>query len=331
MRTRWVQCGWVLVSFFGVAACGGVAEETKRDASMIAVPENVSESEFEPLLTEIGCQAFTPCCAQVGYEVDGISCKVNFAGNLGLAHPSGPYRYDSATATQCLKALQSKEVGCNRLPEPCRGVYQGTVPLGGACGHDSECESGEQPTSCDLLGSNVCVVTEHGELGDPCDQTCAADGERSRGCADTFVHGNADLPASTHVACNRAQGLYCDLKTAKCQPLVVVGSACRESLQCTVGAGCVEATDDTVSTMTCQPLAALGLSCQTAFDCAGDAYCDDQGTCRSPRTKDDGEPCSSSIECVGQICEQGLCTRAVFAMGLPEVTADAICGRPKNP
>src|SRR6478609_665274 len=175
MRTRWVQCGWVLVGVLLFSACGGVAEEPKRDASTIAVPDSVSESEFEPLLTEIGCQAFTPCCAQVGYEVDGISCKVNFARILGLVRPSGPYRYDSAAATQCLKALQSNGASCDTLPEPCREVYPGTVPLGGACGQDSECEAGEQSTSCDLLGSNVCLVTKLGELGEPCDQTCAAD------------------------------------------------------------------------------------------------------------------------------------------------------------
>jgi len=317
MRALLIGCSWGLLGALAVTACGGVAAQPKRDPSTIVVPENVTEADFASLIGEIGCNAVSPCCAQSGYEDDALACGVNFAGRFAL-YPRARFSFDGKLGTQCLKALQQNTVACGHLPAPCSEVYRGTAAIGDSCALDSECDSRERTVTCATLGSGVCMLMNEGELGDPCDQTCQANGERWGNCMDTFINGNAALPANTHVACERARGLYCDVATAKCKSLVDVSSACSASTQCVVGAWCLDSA--------CQPLVALGLSCSNDFECMGDAYCGSDHTCQTPETKADGEACSSPIECIGDTCEQGQCTNA-----FPAFIAEAVCGPRTSP
>lgn len=324
MRSPAGKLGWVLVAVVPVSACSDGDHET-RDPTTIVIPENIAESEFASLINEIGCNAVAPCCAEVGYEYDAGTCSVTFANTFGLYLSEG-LGFDGVMATACLRALQKDTVVCGSLPAACRKVYRGTSPLGGSCGSTRECEATPgQNVTCDV-DEWTCKVTTMGDLGDPCDQTCETESERAPGCLSILLNGNAALPANTHVACDRARGLYCDRFSATCEPLADLDSSCKDSLQCAVGSTCGLSNSPV---FTCQELAAVGGPCSVGIDCAGDAYCDTNGTCRTPQTKADGESCTRSIECAGE-CTGNLCTGAIFADGFSAYDANAICGRQKN-
>jgi hypothetical protein len=327
MAVRLLEWGWVLVGMFAVAACSsGDSKPQKRDLSTLVIPENVTEAEFASLINDLGCNAVAHCCAASGGGYDSVTCTVRFADTFGF-YPRPHFSFSSATATQCLKALQKDAVGCDGLPAACREIYRGSQRLGSPCALDKECESTpEQELICDVLAGGVCKARNQGKLGDPCDQTCPANGERYTTCADTFVHGSPALPENTHVACARARGLYCDSSTAQCKALVGVGSSCSDTTQCAAGSWCTETKEGTaVQAATCQQRAIVGLPCVSPLECAGNAYCGSDGLCHAPQSKADGEACSSSLECAGT-CEQHRCTAAAFPNGFLRSVAKAICG-----
>jgi len=325
LRLHRATAGWLFVGAAIVSACGSGGSQPTRDPTTIAVPENIAESEFASLVSEIGCHAVAPCCAEVGYQYDSVTCSANFSRTFGLYRPEGR-SFDGGLATECLRALQKDAVECGHLPAPCLQVYRGALPLGSSCVDDGQCEAkAEQQVTCDTLGDWTCKVTNKGAEGDPCDQTCQAENERSPGCRNMFLNGNAALPANAHVACDRAIGLACDESTAKCVRLTDVGSSCKNATHCPVGSSCVP----NEATSTCEPLATEGKPCANLFDCAGNAYCDAVGTCHPAFTKGDGESCVSPLECVGE-CAGNQCMGARFATGFSAVVMNAICGRQEN-
>jgi len=308
-----------LAAATAVSACGSEKSGSQsRDPTTIEVPQSVSEEQFASLAAEIGCYVVKPCCQDAGRTYEAAVCQAGFPAAFGMA-PASSERFDSAAARDCLKALQQGGFDCGTVPDVCHQVYVGDVPVGGACTGDSDCEvTAGQAVSCDLEHDSKCKVTTLGALGDPCDQTCTAQGVS---CHDTFFgtqssYGNSAIAANHHVACVRADGLYCDAQTAQCVAVLNADSPCTDGDQCPDGSMCLD---------TCQAYIALGEPCTTGGTlCVQEAYCDQDGTCHAWRTKLDGAACTLSAECVGS-CSDGLCTGAATAGGLTGAMADSVC------
>jgi len=246
--------------------------------------------------------------------------------------------YDAAKGGSCARALASLApcaivVSSGQLPEVCRGALAGTVALGGQCFEYMDCASGycNAPLACGgpkVSGQCVAYATE----GEPCSGGACAE---SLECAFTAATPVCVALSGEGGACPCEAGLYCDttggtptckaLKTsgscsapfapgcapgyecfgspASCVPYVGSGASCGATALCGAGYQCDSGSGVCAAQPTIGQTCVVSLSGTTAqLWCIG-GWCDAAGTGTCQPWKADGEPCTSSDQCVGLSCD----------------------------
>ena len=273
------------------------------DPATISIPDPISESEFKALIAVLGCDAEGPCCAAAGFQYNAATCQLLLTASWNNSPPNTTF--DSASAVACLKWLQAKPA-CGGQNPACDSIYRGTLPTGAACQSDEECApSGNLEVNCDST-DNVCTTTSRGKLGDTCDETCLAAAEGLTLCFTVFEAKVYPVTPYAHMACDRAQGLFCDTSIRQCAALKGAGGSCTGRSDCAVGMNCVVSG----TKGTCEPNPTAGQPCpstESVILCSFDAYCGSDEVCYTLKAA--GQSCTTSAECLG-VCASGLCVGA---------------------
>jgi len=310
----------------GSAGAGGSAGGG-RDPATVPVPDPISESDFKSLYAEFACDALAPCCAPAGYQYNAASCQLVLTSFAREPNPN--ITFDSSSAVACLRALQSNPLACGSgMSATCRAAYLGTQASGAACQESDECSpAGDLVVECDST-DQVCTTTSKGKLGDLCDENCLTDAEspsRSAMCLTTFMAKPYPVSPYAHVACDRAQGLFCETWTNKCAAVKGAGESCTGPTDCAVGMNCIVSG----TTGTCQARPPVGQPCSNSSDlvqCTFDAYCASDQICRARKVA--GQSCSTSDECMG-LCLSGLCLGSSPTEALSNALTGLACGGQK--
>ncbi len=299
MRTRKHRNFWLATSL-ALGACG---EPDEQEAS-----GPVPLQDFGTRVAEVYCSGIAPCCAAEGYEA--TNCKTRLGGVISarvneIAAQPG-VRFDEAVAGRCVDVFATIASHCDQAPgdydyddyddNPCRGMFVGTTPLGGACTSDVECAGADgRYTYCD---GDVCTEdtggasiedTPRATLGQPCNGTCQDD-EYGPTCSGA----PAATPAQDAV-CWVEDGVTCNTQAGVCEAVPTIGQPC--DFYCESAGHCEAGT--------CLADTARGL-CQNDSDCLASSYCDyDEMRCTP--LKANGEPCVDGNECLGGECENDRC------------------------
>lgn len=265
-----------------------------------------------------------------------------------LAVEKGTAKYDGAAARACLDAFaraSCEEISkMDALVPVCPDIFQGTVPVGGSCRINEECNGGWCDAEPHEKCPGICVAWL--ATGEDCsgswDRRCApglwCDPNLFR-CTERSSAAEGESCAG-EVGC--AYGLTCDEGTSLCRPLKLVGEGevcgngalCDRGLRCfsaadkqtckrvsvghTEGAACwpemYDAACDLTDGLFCDPyksrcvlLPGAGEPCLYGEVCdPWQAFCDEAtGTCREMLPS--GAPCTSWRQCRSHWCNDGKC------------------------
>jgi hypothetical protein len=276
------------------------------------------------LYPEFACDFLAPCCAPAGYQYNAALCQFTL-GPLGAHSPDPNITFDSSSAVACLKALQAKPACDGGHIAACDAVHRGILQPGATCQEDSECApSSDLKVECDVT-DKVCTTTSKGKLGDPCDETCMTVEEEYGVCFTVFETKVYPVTPYAHVACDRAQGLFCQVWSNHCAVVKGAGESCTGWADCAVGMNCIVSG----STGTCQPRPTVGQPCpsgESVVQCAFDAYCASDQMCRGKKAA--GQSCSTSDQCMG-MCQSGLCVGSSWSEAGSDAFTGLFCGGQK--
>lgn len=302
-----------------VSACGGGNNE-----GAVQFQRSVAASESVVLDCFFGVDP--QVAAQVPPQLLGQLLPYQ-SSDLAKDVASGKTVFDSGKAATCLASLQLPAGGCwgpsvdlLQLAQPfvdlqtrhgaCAGVFNGTLPPGGACVLDVECKDGW----CDA-NTNTCPGLCHalGKAGDACERRLDANSKAPDAglCASPLlcVQGKCAAPGASGASCDQnsdcQSGLAC-LQQQCAQP-IAQGLPCTADELCAPGLFCDRPLNK------CAPQGAPGASCDRSGSigftlhsaackgnqlCAGGNVTNDQGdmnptgTCQTPATA--GATCKTS-------------------------------------
>ncbi|HEX6278108.1 MAG TPA: hypothetical protein VFZ53_33920 [Polyangiaceae bacterium] len=234
-------------------------------------------------------------------------------------------KYDAEKAARCLDELATRDCSevNQRTLDACEDALAGTIPLGGECNLDEECEGAR---ICEVAAQCPGTCVERYAAG----QACTENDE----CADGLVCSEATnrcvTPAGDGQACGGGIEPQCDGgllcagedenqgRTGTCHPEDQIeehgiGEACSPSVGdlCEAGLSCV--IDSLAPTFACQAIAASGGPCGIGFpeQCPVGEYCPISAaelafevlaaTCRP--LPEIGEPCAERPIDIGAACE----------------------------
>ena len=278
---------------------------TANDLLAIAALGAMACGGGAPSLDELPDEALGSLCegqVRCGQFPDVETCKASIEIDLDSAGlqedvDNGIVDYDGDAAERCLDlfgSLFTCEVQITgerlqELNEVCESIFEGSVPVGGACTEDEQCEGLE--ASCDV---------------DDCPDEC---------CMGTCGPGEPELIAEIGESCESARcvsGAYCEGETTSCAARVAVGGACGDFDACVDGALCDLDFGSGMGTCralsapgeTCDPEGVFGISCLRL-----DNFCDPVELICAARL-DVGASCpAGQSSCVGYAeCEDGTCT-----------------------
>lgn len=273
----------------------------------------MSEVDFMRESLSLMCENLARC----GIVADETSCVAGLAPEGGFPTSLGPnVTFDRRKAAECVDALRAGSCQSGDLfgavaIGACIQALHGTVPSGGSCVNDIECESSD--CAVDASCAQQC-----------CAGTCQPKWPAGDACA-LFDYDPATM-------CPAGSSCSCLTGTCSCRPRVADGERCYTSLDCADGSICAIS-----NTGTCQkPLAAgstcdprvlyacdVGLGCDPAtercaaklrvgerctvegMDCVVFAECVDS-TCTA--LPGDGEVCSGRCA-LGYECTDGRCSK----------------------
>jgi hypothetical protein len=191
---------------------------------------------------------------------------------LARAFASGT---DRRTLLKLFGGASVAAVGGVKVATPGRVFAQGTVPPGGVCSQDEDCEQGFCVIQGDPGAEGICACTESG-LGDPW-LGCACIGGTEAPCGD-----------SSYECCGATEGNESGVCAASCEPVCSeLGTSCEETGCCVEGecgangwcTGCYSGTQDPCAGIN----EAFGANyiCCTAADAAPGAigYCTEEALC----------------------------------------------------
>jgi hypothetical protein len=284
--------------------CGGSSLGGDGQPGVIG---NVTASTWVTDLTAAYCAWAVRCgqfrdAAYCTFFAGAEFAAVNFnqASAAVTAVSDGKAQFDPTQAASCLTAMSNLSCDVDFLsqatpPAACMMTFSGSLPIGGTCIDDVECEPG---LMCVVASTATCEGTctptsaQDCRMDDDCPigQFCAAaemqgPGLWGSGVCETVVPpgASAGAPCGSPVQC--APGLFCagGPAPATCAADVGVGAACGgfNGATCASGLACV--TSDDGATAACMAAAKLGDTCTSLFQCGAqyalsDIICDETGT-----------------------------------------------------
>jgi len=200
------------------------------------------------------CEARQPCC-ESGPGFDMTTCvarEVESCAADAARVRTGEFTFDEAAVNPCLAQVGDVFGDCNAstlqlLTEhqsffaECTGIFSGSVPIGGACTTDSECDRTNATglVSCDAgLCAEIALAAEgeacaFGGGGALCEygQYCDTDFSAPGTCKPATPLGQS---CDTNVAVNLECGLlnYCEASTGQCAAGKADGAPCASDLEC---------------------------------------------------------------------------------------------------
>jgi hypothetical protein len=260
-------------------------------------------------LADVFCPFYLRCGRLAGAsDIEGcraafaVGCEAAFEPRFLPLADAGLMQLSRAGLDACATHLD--DVACTgqffELEGPCAGIWEGTVPAGGACGLDAETFVCAPGTACTLDLSfcgtceNVLDVGATCRVGD--EGVAGACGPRAE-CGDDDVC--VDRP-DVGEACVEG-GTPCTLP-ARCSDgvcrhpaIVAVGEACDSQRRCPYGARCADGV--------CVASTSQGGSCAASFECDTGLFCGG-GVC-APVVVEGA--CVVDEQCASGTCEQGAC------------------------
>jgi hypothetical protein len=199
---------------------------------------------------------------------------------------SGAIRFVSDKVMACLAEARSCDVANARLNltrsgRACRAVFEGSVPLGGACQRQEEC-AGDARCAVDQACPGQCVARS--APGQACDQ--ASDCDETEGyveCRFNAATGTSSCVQVT-IATPANEGQAC----APAVPPLTTIVPCAAGLWCSPNAG--------TSTGTCRAPIAAGAPCTNQDDlCVDGTTCFDETSCKPLAVgARAGDPCTDT-------------------------------------
>ncbi|RMG21287.1 MAG: hypothetical protein D6729_01045 [Deltaproteobacteria bacterium] len=252
------------------------------------------------------CFGLPPEVAQVRCEAQfDEQCHSGIASQLQPALEDGRSVFDQSAYDACLDLLATGD--CRSLEgsggTPCDEIFQGTVPLGGACyiadPSNTDCAEGYCDTSTSTCPG---TCTAFGGIGEscangPCDETVAFCNDQS--VCEAYRGENSPCTRSGECQPNLTCRSLDGGATTVCTTPAADGEACTQDEECASGR-C--GPTDTCLTVP----AAQGAPCQVNTDCQAGDVCDFDGmngfVCMAPKQM--GEACYTPFSCAaGLICE----------------------------
>lgn len=215
--------------------------------------------------------------------------------------------YDGAAAAECLAGLDA--ASCSEQPgDDCDAVFVGTIPGGGLCYDQNECQGVDARCNRPDCQGQCCAGSclDATPLGGDCsgsDSFCA-DGDA---CVNvdqgpnpptfTCYSGEQGIECSSDYHCD--SGLYCG-PSSYCVPALAGNAPCSQNSQCLESLSCVG--EGAGVQGSCKDVSMLGASCDT--DCDGNLFCDPPidgtlGTCVMKRGISGS--CTSNSHCQEQL------------------------------
>jgi hypothetical protein len=269
------------------------------------------------------CDSLAGCCRQAGFDpslcLATVQPQMTAIFTLRAADPK--VRFDEAAGTSCINAYRTALTACtdaklwHQVDDFCVPVFHGTVPAGGSCTEDYQCDiEGTRTPGC---SSGVCVPgypdaynAPHGVLGDPCIATC----QNAGGCSySTKV--TATAPVTATAACWTDDGVYCS-SDGLCAATPALGQACAYSAYCAY-----RGKDAHCKSGSCAADFATG-ACQSNDECLAPSYCDHSADASSGQCaplKPNGAKCGNSNECAEGQCYNFACR--TWTIATPELCA----------
>lgn len=311
MRVCVVVASLILSSLVGVACTPDVPPVDVGG-------EGEGEGEGESLAATTYCESIAPVfcpfyvrCGRMDLDVDTVeACLAAFAeGCEGGFEPRFLPLADAGLLTLSRAGLDAcaahlEDVACDEhffeLEGPCAGIWEGTVPAGGACGLDTEtfvCAPGTACTldlsfcgTCETVLDDgaVCRVGDEGTAG-----TCGPAAECGDGdvCVVRPVVGEACVEGGTPCALPaRCTGGVC-----RHPAYVEVGDTCDSQRRCPYQSRCASGV--------CTRTVPRGGACAANFECDGGLFCGG-GLC-SPVVVTGS--CVVDEQCASGTCEAGSC------------------------
>lgn len=284
---------------------------------------NISRDQLYPEIYRAYCAQYARC----GLAHSESACKTLYDGYLEYMETptlyeasieAGKIRYDGARARRCIDAMAATPCSGSVLAvasnEDCQGMFEGLVPVGGACG----------PREC--VPSAYCT-TEAG--GAECPGTCVArvsEGVEAKSAAMcefplTLVDGRCAKRRKEGEACqgsSMCESLSCGGDLV-CKTPGIKGEACSVTAPCGALLPCIDGV--------CRTPAGVGEACEKSLllPCQVDLHCDQgtsgAGTCRELLTE--GQACGEGTRCMPPLgCSAGKCTRPA---GSGESCKELVC------
>lgn len=308
-------CVLTLAAPFFAGGCGG--DETTPPPGSAPIPIESIRKEFEAAR----CEALVRC----GSMPDAATCLAVSGSDQNVLQlladvVYGTVVYDEAAARSCVNALKGASCdglssSLNAVTSACEGAFQGSVPEGGGCVTDQECQGkgrcdknmcmGNGPCCIGVCVPEVPLVGLGGDCSMPesfCVPQAYCDNSGQGGGAPTCATRNDNGQKCNQVdAC--LEGQRCDTngdntcyklsaEGQQCNPTIATGSCLRVDNWC-----------DTTEKK-CVKLPGAGQPCADvngSLKCLDYAYCDEMAmTCKSkPR---EGEACmQGGPECLGAL------------------------------
>lgn len=257
--------------------------------------------------------------------------------------------YDGEAAAECLAAVTTAT--CSDQPgEDCDTVFIGTIPEGGVCYNENECEGVGARCADDYCPNQCCPGSciDAAPLGGNCvdNRPCVSGAEcvfiDGAAIENQCLSGELDSPCEDSYQCD--SGLYCGT-TKSCEAALLADQVCDQNSQCLDPLTCVGESD---SAGTCRLVNTVGASCDTS--CDGSLFCErtgqaTTGSCSPPLQL--GGMCESDSNCQTDLycreidrtcqargelnmpCESYGCVQGLFCSNeLPNDGPEGTCAEP---
>lgn len=362
-RRHYMEMGLVLVAL--ASACSGTNQALSIDGGSSrdgATPGTVGIplAELPPKLAEVMCGAYEKCYGPVfdlflnGADCVAITEQRIRNGTFPMLQgqiDQGQMVYDGTKAQACLDSVASRS--CAQMLErdspECQAALDGTVPLGGACILDEDCQgkalcksaSGSCPGQCAplLVAGQACVEDGDCQDGLMCSKEttlCVLPAGEAQPCeygappcGPGLLCLGKDDDQQTAGTCRSAASALAGLEGGPCD--ATLGQLCQPGLSCVADSLTVL---PPAINWKCVKVGSYlaGGECKPGFPeaCAAGNYCDRgtgldvlTGTCTPVPLA--GQPCGNGFsQCQpSAVCVDGIC-HDLAANGV-SCTADAMC------